>query len=498
MPLMPLDIPAGVYKNGTDIQAAGRWRDASLVRWMDGTMRPMHGWRVRSESGSFAPVRGMISWTDNTGSRYYAGGTYNNLYVWNGTNDRFQTINSPALTTGFSDAQANLGYGGGLYGRQTYGDPRSNDGSGRIIPATTWALQTWGQYLLNCNDFDGIVREWQLGVGNPDNVQVVNAPINNTSIVVTEERFLMCLGAEGNVRLVKWSDREDNTVWDPTAENEAGEIELSTEGVILSGVSVQGQTLILTTRDAFAGNYIGPPYVYGFERVGTGCGLAASLAYASTDNGCFWMGNHSFYAYAGGKVTQLQCSVSDYVFSDINRSQISKSWAMPMDEHGEAWFFYPSSGSNECNRYVVYNYVENTWYTGNLSRSAGCDSGPFEYPMMADPEDYLIYEHEVGFAYTGSDLPFAETGPIALGDGEQVMSVTKLIPDEKTNGDVLATFKTRFTPNGTERTYGPFTMADPVSMRFTGRQVRMRIEGTRATDWRSGINRLGYAVGGKR
>ena len=81
MPLMPLDIPAGVYKNGTDLQAMGRWHDASLVRWMDNTMQPMGGWRVRSASGSFAPVRGMISWTDNTGSRYYSGGTYNNLYI---------------------------------------------------------------------------------------------------------------------------------------------------------------------------------------------------------------------------------------------------------------------------------------------------------------------------------------------------------------------------------------------------------------------------------
>ena len=169
-----------------------------------------------------------------------------------------------------------------------------------------------------------------------------------------------------------------------------------------------------------------------------------------------------------------------------------------MDEHGEAWFFYPSSSSNECDRYVVYNYVENTWYTGNLERSAGCDSGPFEYPLMADPNDYLIYEQEVGFSYIGSDLPFAETGPIALADGEQVMSVTKLIPDEKTNGDVVAIFKTRFSPNGTERSYGPYSMSDPVSMRFTGRQIRMRLEGTRATDWRSGINRIGYAVGGKR
>ena len=140
------------------------------------------------------------------------------------------------------------------------------------------------------------VYEWQLNTGTIA-AQVANAPVNNRSIVVTAERFLFCLGAGGNSRKVQWSDREDNTTWTPAATNEAGDLELETNGQIVAGVNVRGQTLILTTTDAHVANYIGPPYVYGIERVGSSCGLAANLAYATVDAGCFWMGVHAFYAY---------------------------------------------------------------------------------------------------------------------------------------------------------------------------------------------------------
>jgi hypothetical protein len=170
---------------------------------------------------------------------------------------------------------------------------------------------------------------------------------------------------------------------------------------------------------------------------------------------------------------------------------------MSNGQYGEIWWFYPSSASTENDRYVAYNYVENTWSIGTLSRTAGTDAGTFRQPMMADPSDNKIYEHEIGFEYGGL-TPFAETGPIMLGSGDNVVSVTEMIPDEKTQGDVSATFKTRFYPNGTERSYGPFSMSNPTSMRFTGRQVRMRVDGARLADWRVGINRLDAIAGGRR
>jgi hypothetical protein len=111
--------------------------------------------------------------------------------------------------------------------------------------------------------------------------------------------------------------------------------------------------------------------------------------------------------------------------------------------------------------------------------------------------DGILYEQEVGFDY-GGQAPFAETGPIALGVGENVMAVRGMIPDENTLGDVNATFKTRFYPTDTERDYGPYSMANPTSLRFTGRQVRMRVTGNTSSDWRVGIMRLDAVAGGRR
>ena len=493
MALIDIKIPPGVYRNGTDLQSVGRWRDTNLVRWVDGTIRPIGGWRTRSDTAAAAKVRGMMAWADNSADQRIAVGTYNKLYAYN-TLGAQSDITPVGLSAGREDAAASTGYGGGLYGQEYYGTPRLE--STRIEPATSWAMQPWGEYLVACNRDDGKIYEWQL---NASAVAAVlsNAPTNNQSIVVTEERFLLALGAGGNSRKVQWCDRENNTVWTPSATNEAGDLTLQTAGKIMAGVRAQGQTLILTSTDAHSATYLGPPYVFGIDQVGASCGLAAHLAYASVDAGVFWMGLNSFYAFTGNNVQELPCDVADYVFSDINRAQISKTFAMPHQGFGEIFWFYPSAASTENDRYVVYNYVENTWYIGELGRTAGYDMGTYRQPIWASAENNKLYEHEVGFNYD-TLTPFAESGSIALGTGDNVMSVTEMIPDEKTQGDVTVTFKTKFYPNGTERSYGAFSMSNPTSLRFTGRQVKLRIEAANLTDWRVGINRLNVTSGGAR
>ena len=615
MALIDLNIPAGVYRNGTDLQSQGRWRDASLVRWHDGVMRPVGGWRTRSDTAGDYKLRGMITWADNTANRWIGTGSYNHLYAYNAAGTQYD-ITPERWSTGREDALSFTGFGGGIYGKYAWGVARPD--TANISPATVWQLDTWGQNMVAMTEDDGKIYEWDLdtttgseeitngtfdadsdwtkgtgwtisgGTANysgsavhaleqaltgltvgevyeitftatnaaenegvfkfttgsdivsqdiatgsntyrfvmdatsgtikfepktaassafeiddvsmkkvPAAKVLSNAPVNNESLVVTAERFLFALGAGGNPRKVQWSDRENNNLWTPAVTNEAGDLELNTSGSIMKGLRVRGQTLILTTRDAHSATYIGPPYVYGFERVGTACGLAAREAAVVVDAGAFWMGANSFYTYNGSAVAELPCDVSDYVFNDINRAQISKAFGMSNSMFGEIWWFYPSAGNTENDRYVVFNYVEGTWYIGELDRTAGADRGVYRQPMMAKASDKKIYEHEVGLEYD-SLTPFAESGPIRIGTGDQVMSVTEMIPDEKTQGDVNATFKTRFYPNDTERSHGPFTMSNPTSMRFTGRQVRLRVEGTRYTDWRVGINRLDVVGGGRR
>ncbi len=603
MPLIPLKIPAGFHRTGTDLDAAGRWRDGSLVRWRDGSLRPIGGWRVNENIASIttnAP-RGMHTWESNNGTRYVAAGSYNELFavVSGGT---AYDIAPTDLSTGSESASVNIGYGYGFYGVGAYGTPRPD--TGNLVAATTWSLDNWGEYLLACSTADGRILEWQLGTSSKAAV-VANAPTNNLGIIVTEERFVFALGAGGNPRKVAFSDREDNTTWTPASTNEAGDIELQTSGQIETAIRTRGQTLILTDVDAHTARYIGPPYVYSFQRVGTSCGIISRRAAADVDMGVFWMGNGGFFRFDGNVVSEIPCAVHDYVFGDLNTSQKSKTWAFTNGQFGEIWWFYCSGSSTEIDRYVAFDYKENHWLIGSLSRTSGASRGVFEYPMLMG-QDGAMFDHEVGLSYVdtqtytvtvasvgggnrfildGSNYPaitlkrgytyvfdqsdgsnsghplafknasdasytsgvtstgtvgnagakttfvvpsdapaslkyyctvhgngmgnnitvidadgvFAESGPFSMGSGDKIMQVTDLIPDEKTQGDVNIKFKSRFYPNATESTHGPFTPANPTAVRFSGRQIRMRIEGdTPYAAWRVGTMRIDAKAGGRR
>ena len=491
MPLIPLTLPPGVYRNGTDLQSSDRWRDASLVRWVDGTMRPIGGWKDRDTMDTVAP-RALLVWSDLSNDARIATGSYNKLAVANASG--IVTDITPAdLTDGTLDAEINTGFGGGAFGLGYYGTERISQGS--YAEATTWSLDNWGENLVACSTADGRLLEWDLNTSN-DATAISSAPTDNVALIVTEERFLFALGAGGNPRKVQWCDREDSTTWTAAATNEAGDLELATPGQIMCGIRTRGQSLILTDLDAHSATYIGGQFVYSFQRVGSSCGVTSRKAAAAVDPGVFWMGQRGFFMYSGGAVQELPCEVSDYVFNDINRAQISKVFAVPNQQFSEIWWFYPSGGSNENDRYVAFNYAENHWTIGAMSRTAGADRGVFRRPIWVDASG-VTYNHETGLNYDGADV-FAETGPMSAGNGDQVIKATQLIPDEKTQGDVQAVFKTRFYPNDTEREYGPYTMSNPTDVRFTGRQIRMRVEGARLADWRVGNMRLEATTGGRR
>jgi hypothetical protein len=491
MPLIPLQIPPGVYRNGTDFQSSNRWRDASLVRWTEGTLRPVGGWNFRQTMNTTAP-RAALAWQDLGADKWVAAGFHDGLIAMTASGLVYD-ITPVDLVAGDLDATVNTGYGGEFYGLEDYGTERAD--SGQFSEATTWSLDNWGENLVACSTEDGRLLEWDLDTA-ADAAAILNAPTSNSGLLVTEERFLFALGAGGNPRKVQWSDREDNTLWAPDATNEAGDIELQMPGKIMCGIRTRGQALILSDTDAHSATYIGGQFVYGFQRVGSACGIVSRKAAASVDEGVFWMGRSGFHLYAGGAVQELPCEVSDYVFTDLNTGQISKVWAVSNQTFNEVWWFYPSSGSNEIDRYVVFNYAERHWAIGSLSRTAGVDSGAFTFPIWMTT-DGAAFDQEFGLSL-GGQTAFAETGPISLGAGDAVMKATKLIPDEKTQGQVQAVFKTRFHPNDVERAYGPYAMANPTSVRFTGRQLRMRVEATQLADWRVGVMRLDAVPGGRR
>ena len=492
MALIPLQLPPGQYRNGTDFEASNRWRDASLVRWLDGSLRPVGGWTSRKTSAFAAAPRAMLTWLDNSSDSYLAGGTYNKLYYVNPSQTVYD-ITPSGLTAGNLNGALNVGFGGGFYGYTNYG--RAPTSSGIYAEATTWSLDTWGEYLMACSSKDGKIYEWQLNTGVVAQV-VANAPVNNKALVVTEERFVFALGAGGNPRKIAWCDQENNTSWTPAATNQAGDFELQTVGQIMCGLRMRGRTLILTDNDAHVAQYSGGPFVYGFERVGTACGVASRRGAVAIDEGAFWMGQNGFFTFDGSVASEIPCEVSDYVFDDMNPSQITKVYAVHNSQHGEIWWFYPSGTSTENDRYVALDYKEGHWTTGELDRTAGVDQGVFKNPIWADASGNL-YNQETGYTH-GTTKPYAESGSISLGNGDSIMKVTQLIPDEKTQGQVEVTFKTRFHPNDTETSHGAFTLGNPTDVRFQGRQVRIKVQGTGNENWRSGVMRIEANAGGRR
>jgi hypothetical protein len=251
--------------------------------------------------------------------------------------------------------------------------------------------------------------------------------------------------------------------------------------------------------DVHALEYLGPPLVYGTRRVGGFCGIAGPNAVSIIESGAAWMGGNGFFHYDGG-LRSLPCDVSDYVFSDINLVQAAKITAAHNSKFGEVWWFYCSASATEVDRYVVWNYRENTWNIGSLSRTCWTDSGVFPYPMAVDSSGY-VYEHEYGWTNNGTAITtgrYATSGPVEVGDGDRVMAIQQVVPDEKTSGQATLTFLTQFTPEGSQSTFGPYSLSAYTDARFTARQVSMKIIGAADEDWRVGKIRLDAVSGGRR
>ena len=493
MALIPINIPPGVFRNGTELQSAGRWYDVNLVRWTEGAMEPVGGWEKRNITVLTGKARSLLAWKTNSDVRLMAIGTSSKLYAVTQSNVLVD-ITPVGFTVGSDNASSGAGYGIGTYGSGYYGIPRPDTGS--VTAATTWSLDTWGEYLVGCSTSDGKLYEWQLDYTTPTKAAVVtNAPTSCIGLLVTAERSLFALGASGDGRKVAWSDLENNTVWTAASTNLAGSIILQTSGRIMTGKRVRGQNLILTDIDAHTLTYVGQPFVYQAEIAGRACGAASANCVAVLDNMAVWMGQKGFHIY-DGYVKPLPCEVYDYVFNNINTNQISKVYAVNNAQYNEVWWFYPSANSNENDSYVAWDYVENHWTIGTLARTAGTDRSVFRNPVMVGTDGF-IYDHEVGLNYSDA-LPYAESGPFQIGNGDQILYINEMIPDERNQGSVSATFKTRYYPTSEEATYGPYSLTQPTSVRFNGRQIKMRVTTTTPSDWRVGVQRLNAIPGGRR
>lgn len=500
MSLVPLSMPPGVYANGTDSQARGRYRDCNLVRWFEGALRPMGGWTLYSAGSVDGCARAIITWVDSESVLWCAIGTHTGLHAM-GRLGNLHDITPEDFTAGEERGVTGGGYGSGFYGGGLYGEHVVDEDL--IRDAAVWSLDTFGENLVATHSPRGKLYKWSRETGDPAET-IAGAPDHNRALVVTEEGFIFALGAGDEPRVVQWCDQQNDSVWTPGPDNQAGSFPLQTTGRLMCGKRIRGGTLLFTDQDVHLATYQGAPLVYGFQRVGTGCGvISQGAAIVGGDAAVAWMGLSGFWTY-DGFAKPLPCEVSDRVFGDLNRNQASLITGFYSASFGEMTWLYPSANALENDRYVRYNHREGHWAVGSLNRSCGVQEGVFPHPLLAEiyKEEGVprsrIFAHEFEWDYGGAE-PWAETGPIEIGNGDGVFTALALIPDERTLGAVRASFYTRFQPMGPESVHGPYTPAEKTDVRFTARQARMRLTGASPPgDWRAGPFRLDVTLRGPR
>lgn len=272
-----------------------------------------------------------------------------------------------------------------------------------------------------------------------------NTPIYQNGIVVSDtSRFTLVFGTNPlgetylDPMLIRWSDQENIAMWTPAATNQAGDLRLSTGSEIITQLQSRQEILVWTDSALYGLQYLGPPVVWGSQILGDNISIIGPNAKALAAGVVFWMGRDKFYRYEGNYVKTQPCDLRRYIFNDINFDQAEQIFAGTNEGFNEVWWFYCSANSTTVDRYIVYNYLENIWYYGTMTRTAWIDSGLREYPVAAGYQHNLI-NHELGLndEETGTALPivsYIESAEFDLDDGHQFSFVWRILPDITFNG----------------------------------------------------------------
>jgi len=391
------------------------------------------------------------------------------------------------------------GYGIGPYGGGGYGTgipPIS--GTGTPINATDWTLDNWGETLI-ASPLDGPIYRWNPTSGDPVALIIPNAPpVNDGMFVAMPQRQIVAWGSTftgiKDPLLIRWCDVDNYDAWVGTVVNQAGSYRVPKGSRIVQCIQGPQQSLVWTDLGVWAMQYAGPPYVYQFNEVGTGCGLIGRKAASSVNGVVYWMGQSQFYKLSGGGVEPVRCPVWDVVFQDLDTTNLDKIRIAPNSRFGEiTWYFPTLSNGGENEGYVKYNYNLDQWDYGfnstanpYVARSAWINESVLGPPIGAGLNRY-IYQHETSQNADGVAMnSYFQTGYFALSEADVKMFIDQVWPDMKwgyfggvQEANINMTFYVTDYPGQTATTYGPFTLTQAttfITPRFRGRLVSIRIE----------------------
>ena len=420
------------------------------------------------------------------------------------------------------------------------------DGSS-ITLATTGALPTGltagtTYYLSNVS---GLTANLTDSAGNTINTSGTQSGVQSISVlgdvpvvqnfifVSDASRFTFAFGCNDygsstqNPMLVRWSDQENPTIWYPNIANQAGSIQLSHGSEIIAAVQTRQEIVVFTDASLYSFQYLGPPVVWQTQLLGDNISIMGQNAAVLASGVVYWMGIDKFYAY-DGRIQTLNCDLRKFIYQDINLSQADQIFAGTNEGFNEVWWFYCSANSTVIDKYVVYNYLENVWYYGTMSRTAWLDSGLRDYPIGAN---YItsttgnLVNHEDGVDDNSTGTPtaieaYVSSSEFDIGDGHNFGFIWRMLPDLSFSGSDPATtaqltltlYPMQNSGSGTstpvaasvsQLTGASYTITEgftgQVNTRIRGRQLILKASSnTLGTAWQLGATRVDIRPDGRR
>jgi hypothetical protein len=420
---------------------------------------------------------------------------------------------------GLGPLPAGTGYGVGGYGVGGYGSgvgPVAPTGSN--IDADDWALDNWGDVFVSVASGIQIGSDTTAPIGSPvflwnplapTPVAVALAsgpPANDGCFVAMPQRQIVCWGSTftgiQDHLLLRWCDVNNYNQWIAQPTNQAGSYRIPRGSRIVGCLQAANQALVFTDLAVWSMQYIGQEFVYGFNEIGTGCGLIAPKAAVSLNGTIYWMSQSQFFSMGpGGGATPLDCSVWDNVFQLMDQTKLNNIRVAPNSRFNEVEWYFTSvnSASGENDMYVKYNIVVGQWDYGTstalqIGRSAWTNQSVLGPPIGADPVSLYLYQHETSNDADGQPMDaWFQTGWFEVGEGQFQTFVDFILPDmlygmagDAQNATVLITFYVAQYPGDTPLVFGPYSTGAAstfISTRFRGRLVSVRVESNDIGSW---------------
>jgi len=440
-----------------------------------------------------------------------------------------------------------------VYNANTYTGWGQSSAQGLGEQLRLWSQATFGEYLL-INPRNGPIYLWIPQYSGANVLQFTNraellspnssgvydtdagCPSVVAQILVSDaSRFVIAFGANDygstlqDPMLIRWSDQESYQTWTPAITNQAGSYRLSSGSSIVTAIQSRQEIVVLTDAAVYSMQYLGPPYVWGFNILSNNISVMGPNAVGAANNIVYWMGLDKFYVYSG-RVETLPCALRQYVYGDINLEQNYQVFCGSNEGYSEIWWYYCSANSTTVDRYVIFNYLDKVWYYGSLNRSAWLDSPLRNYPMGATYQNTVVY-HESGnddIEVNGTTLPinsYIQSSDFDIGDGHNYGFVWRIIPDITFDGSsnpipdkpsAVFTVRPRQNPGApysladtptvastqsyaNQRNYNVQEFTQIVYTRVRGRQMALKISSdTLGTQWQLGVPRIDVRSDGRR